>query len=477
VASRQRVEGAGGRLSVELAHYYARIYSSAKAGCIAELRYAGCDEEEAEELFAETLERIMAKRDPPGEGFAPAQTVALLRKSCRQRLIDEHRHQGVLKVVPLAEASERADRTRRSPAEAAEDRDAVAVGREAISSLPGRHRQLFIQRHRLGLSPEEILRRNPGLSRRTYRRIMQRANAWALAAFEQIASGERCAEMRSGQLRRYVSEEASEAELRTIQAHLRHCRACGLEVARMRGHLHEVAGGFAALIADRQADGHIVSDLPARLLDVAGQGGEALAGATRAARERLRELAIRAATATPGPGGEGAAGQIAGISGAKVASICAAGAISASCLAAGVVPGVGSLDLVGQKPTPRHSESTKRVAPPPERRSPVEASPVSGSSASQQTPKRASSTGRTTRSSRAARSSSPAAPSTRPTISGQQTGTEFGAEAAGTGVPAPTLSSGSSNSSDVSTGDGSASSSGSTGSGGSGSKSKPEFGL
>jgi Putative zinc-finger len=56
--------------------------------------------------------------------------------------------------------------------------------------------------------------------------------------------------MRGGQLRRYVAEEASETELRAIRAHLLHCRACGLEVARMRGHLHEVATGLAALFAD-----------------------------------------------------------------------------------------------------------------------------------------------------------------------------------------------------------------------------------
>jgi DNA-directed RNA polymerase specialized sigma24 family protein len=475
VASRPPTKDASGRLSVELAHYYARIYAAAKAGCIAELRYGGCNEEEAEELFAATLEQIMAKRDPPGEGFAPAQTVALLKQACRQRLIDERRHRGVVQVVPLAAARARTDRTRESPAEAAEDRDAVAIGREAISSLPKRHRQLFLQRHRLGLSPEEILRRNPGLSQRTYRRIMQRANAGALAAFEQISSGERCAEMRGGQLRRYITEEASEAELRAIQAHLLHCRACGLEVARMRGHLHEVATGLAALLTDGKAHGHLVGDLPARLLEVAGHGGEALAGATRVIRERLREAAIRVATASPGPGGEGAAGQISGISGAKVASVCAAGAISAGCLAAGVVPGVGGLELAGQQRATRHSESVKRVASPPQQRLPAEASPSSDSSAApQQNPKRTSSTGGKGGSTRAAHPSSSEARSTRPTISGQQTGTEFGAEAAGTGVPAPTLSSGSSG---TSSGGGSASGSGSTGSSGSESNSKPEFGL
>jgi RNA polymerase sigma factor (sigma-70 family) len=468
------VSAAENGLNVEAAHHFARIYAPARAGCMAELRRAGCSEEEAEDIFSTTLERIMRKRDPVAEGFGPAQTVTLLKRACRQKLIDERRHRDVLQMVPLNEAVTRSDPTSQSPVEAAEAREAVEAGREAISSLPERDLQLFLQRHRLGLSPEEILRRNPGLTPRTYRKLMQRANAGALAAFEQIASGERCAEMRGGQLRRYVTEKASEAELRTIRAHLLNCRSCGLEVARMRGHLHEVATGLAALLADGKAHGHLAGDLPARLLDIAGHGGEALAGATRAIRERLRELAIRVATASPGPGGEGAAGQIVGISGAKVASICAAGAISAGCLAAGVVPGVGGLELAGQQRAPRHLEPTKRVASPLEQRSPAEASPTSGSIASQQNPKRTSSTGRTGRSTRAARSSSPEVHSTHPTISGQQTGTEFGAEAAGTGVPAPALSSGSSGTSSEG---GSASGTGNTGSGGGGSKSGPEFGL
>ena len=70
----------GGRLSVETAHYYARLYTAARASCLGELRRAGCSEEEAEDIFAATIERIMRKLDPPREGFAAAQTVALLRQ-------------------------------------------------------------------------------------------------------------------------------------------------------------------------------------------------------------------------------------------------------------------------------------------------------------------------------------------------------------------------------------------------------------
>jgi DNA-directed RNA polymerase specialized sigma24 family protein len=471
MASRQQdipPNGGERKLSVETAYHYARIYAAARAGCLAELRREGCGEEEAEEIFSATLERIMRKRDPVGEGFGSAQTVALLKRACAQKLIDERRHRDVLPIVRLVEVIARSDPTSESPAEAAEAHEAVAVGREAISSLPERDRRLFLQRHRLELSPEEILRRNPGLSQRTYRKVMQRANARVIAVSEKIGSGERCAELRDGQLRRYVTEEASEAEVRAIRAHLHHCRACGLEVARMRGYLHEVASGFAALLTDGKARGHLVGDLPARLLEVAGHGGDALVGATRAARERLRDLAIRVATTLPGSGGESAAGQIAGISGAKAASICAAGAITVSCLAAGVVPGVGGLELAGKGRAPRQQEPARSEKPATAPRSSAEAPALSGSSAPSQSSTETSSTGQ---GKRAARSSTSEARSTRPTISGQQTGTEFGVESAGTGVPAPVYSSGSSG---ASSGGGTASG---TGSSGSGSKSQPEFGL
>lgn len=460
-------------LSVATAHFYARVYGVAKAGCMDELRRARCGEEEAEDIFAETFERIMGKLDPPSEGFGPAQTVRLLKKACRQRLIDEHRHRGALGVVPLSEASDRLDETAETPQELAEEREAIAIGREAISALPERDRQLFLQRHRLDLSPEEILRRHPGLSRRTYRKIMQRANARALDAFEQIRSGERCAEMRAERLRRYVAEEASEDELRLIGAHLRRCHACRLAVARMRGHLHGVAAGLA-FSAGQARDGTLVDHL-ARLLEVAGNGGEAALDATRAARERLREIAIRVATGLPGQGGEGAAGQIAGISGAKAASVCA-GAVAAGCLAAGVVPGVGGLEEAGSKQGTRPAGSTSSGQSLPVRHSPARAS-TAGSRSSRGDRAKTSSKRPTGQDKHSTPPPSASARSTHPTISGQQTGTEFGAEAAGTATPVPRFSDGSAGSSGASSGQGTASGSDSTGSSGGGSAGGSEFGL
>jgi RNA polymerase sigma factor (sigma-70 family) len=451
-----------GRLSVEAAQFYARVYGAARAGCMNELRRAGCEEEEAEDVFAATFERIMRKFDPVDQAFLPAQMVALLKNACRQKLIDERRHQGVVRMVPLGDASAESDGASESPAEAVEEREAVAMGREAISSLPERDRIIFFQRHQLDLTPEEILRQNPGLSRRSYRKILQRANARALKAFEEIDSGARCAEMRREHLRRYVAAQASEKERQAVEAHLRHCRACRLGAARMRSYLHDVAAPLAALLAGEHARGGFLADRTARLLDSIGQGAQALGEATRAARERLRELALRGATAFPGSGGESAAGQVVGVSGMKAISVCAAGAIAASCLVAGALPGVSGLELLEQrghrdfrKPPSASSVASQVLSPP------AEASPAPSLSPPQRSSRKASAAGgvrekdvprraRVTHS----RPEAPSESSATPTVSGRQTGVEFGGEAEGAGAPVPSVTPDSSSGESASSGGG-----------------------
>lgn len=434
MASRaRRGPGAGGGvLSVQAAHHYARVYAAARAGCLAELRRMGCGEEEAEEVFAATLERIMRRRDPPAEGFGQAQTVALLKRACRQKLIDERRHRDVIPMVPLIDAVAPADRTSASPVEAAEDREAVEIGREAVASLPARDRALFRERHEVGLDPEEILRRNPGLSMRTYRKVMQRANARALDAYEKISSGDRCAELRRERLRRYVAGEADEGEARGMRAHLRRCRACRLEAARMRGHLQGVATGLAAALSNPEVRGGGLGERADGLLELAGNWGETLADATRAARERLRELALRVATGFPGSAGEGAAGQAAGALGAKAASVCAAGAVAAGCLAAGVVPGVGGVELAGDERAADRTRARSPAPPPyagtagsPRRSRARSATPASDSQSAE------------SRSPAGSAAKKPVRPTRGSTISGRQTGAELGAEAEGAGTPLP----------------------------------------
>lgn len=432
-------EGARGGLSVEAAHYYARIYSAAKAGCLSVLRQAGCGEADAEDIFATTLERIMRKFDPADSAYGPAQTVELLKKACLQKLIDERRHRDVLSLVPLEDASADVGRGAEGPAEAAEEREAVAIGREAIASLPERDRAIFFQRHQLNLAPEEILRRNPGLSARTYRKVMQRANARALKAFGEIEGGVRCAQMRGELLRRYVAGEVSEAELALLECHLHRCRACRLETARMRHHLHDVASGLAAVLAVEWGHGGRVLGLS----DAVAGCGHALAEMTRGARERLRELAFKATMSLPGAGGDAAAGQLAGVSALKAASACAAGALAVGCLAAGVVPGVGVIGLASHhrapkparraaSPTPGTQAPVKPTTPEPETNGPTHR-PEKASS-----PDRLSLGGsRQAKKTHLSSAQTRPRPSAHPSASAAQTTSEFGVESAGSGVPSP----------------------------------------
>lgn len=329
-----------GRLSAEASAFYSQVYGPARKGCLNELRRAGCTEEEAEEIFAATFEHVMRTVEPIARSFAVPQMVNFVKRSAWRAMIDERRRRGGRIEVELGAVESLSDAGAEGPDEAAEEREAVAMGREALEMLPERDRRIFRQRHEMDLSPEEILERTPGLSLRTYRKIIQRANGRVLTAFAKIEGGQRCEEMESSLLRRYVAEGCGEAEQAAVEVHLAHCRHCQVAHARMRGHLLDVASGLvvtaAVASASVRAHANWIAEGSARILH-AGQG---LIAGTKAARERLREQALRAATSVPGSGGDAAAGQLIGASTVKVAAGCVAGAAAttAACVALGVSP-------------------------------------------------------------------------------------------------------------------------------------------
>jgi len=419
------------KLTAESAAFYARVYGAARAGCLSDLRKVGCGEEEAEEIFAASFERVMQKHDPIAQEFLPSQMVVLLKKACRERLIDERRHAGLLRQVPVDDARGAHDTSSASPPETAETKEAVAMGREAIASLSSRDRKLFFQRHQLGLSPDEILAKNPGLSRRTYRKVLQRANARALKAFVAIDSGARCGDMEREHLRKYIAGETTGSEHRAVLAHLQHCRSCQITTAKMQGYLHDIAGGLVLATSADRVGGNRIADSASWVVDSLSNGGHALADATRGVRERLRELAIRAATSS-GAGGETAVGQAIGASGAKVAAACAGTAIVA-CVATGVVP-IGPVI-----PEPREVKSGKIQTPKPAPRHLV--APHASAPQAQKTStegRRQEKTGE--RESQAAQTAAP--PRHEPTrkkatVDNQTTGEEFGADSTGAGTPLP----------------------------------------
>jgi Putative zinc-finger len=177
-----------------------------------------------------TYEKVMRTVDPIERRFDPPQMVVLLKLACRRRLIDGRRHKMVITEVALENAGDMADPTASAPEDVVQDREAAAVGREAIYSLSPRDREIFRLRHGLGLTPSEIQRRIPGLNRRIYRRSIGRANAGVRAAFEQIETGRRCIVVQLV-LPFYMANGLSHELAQVVEAHLQHCSACRREKA------------------------------------------------------------------------------------------------------------------------------------------------------------------------------------------------------------------------------------------------------
>lgn len=176
------------RLSPAAAAFYAKIYAAAKAGCCQALRQAGCTEEEAEEMFMATCEKVMRTVDPISGNFAPGQMVVFLKVSCKRRLIDERRHRNLLPQVNFESVETIPDSATRGPEDFAEDHETAEIVLRAINSLPPLDRLVFRGRHVQGMSPKEICRTVNGLSSRRYRRAIQRANAHVRHTLDQLVS-------------------------------------------------------------------------------------------------------------------------------------------------------------------------------------------------------------------------------------------------------------------------------------------------
>lgn len=334
------------KLSPGASRFYASVYGSAKKGSIGELLRRGCSPEEAEEFFATAFEKVMASVDPIAREFSAPQMVNFIKRAALRVMFDESRRRARHHEVDVSAVPAPVDAAAEGPDELAEEREAVAMGREALQMLSERDRLIFCQRHQMDLSPEEILQLTPGLTLRTYRKIIQRANNRVHAAFDRIEGGARCEEMESSLLRRFVADQCEEPEQLAVEVHLAHCRACQLAHARMRGYLLDVASALAVFATAGASKRSGLLGLPLRLLDTAATGANGLVEATRAVRERIRDLALRIAGAAPGGGGDATVGQALTATSAKVASVCAAGVAAGACVAAGVVPGVGGIGLL-----------------------------------------------------------------------------------------------------------------------------------
>jgi RNA polymerase sigma factor (sigma-70 family) len=467
------------RLSLAEAQFYARVYDPARRGSLAELRRRGCDEQEAEELFAAAYAKVMESVDPIERCFSAPQMVRFVKRACWRGLLDERRrHAQRVEPAEVRPQRLRPESPVEAPAELAEEREAVAIGREALAMLSERDRLVFTRRHLQGRSPEEIVAEMPGLSLRTYRKVIQRANARVLDAYARIEAGERCAEMKDTLLRRYVAGESPPAERGAVEAHLAHCRACRQESARMRGYLLDVAG--AVLLASSLGAGS-PGVIPAHLLELASRGVQALGEAGRAARDRLREALLRLLGALPGPGADASVSQALGASSWRIASACAATVAAGACVAAGVVPGIGAVGLSANHhrhtapPARRVSAaSAPQAVGVPEYTPPAQTVPRSEPASTTTAAKRTATANHETTAA-ARQGSSTAAPA-----SGRQVATEFGPESSRPAPSSGASSPSSSSSQGTSVSNATAAKGGGSGSGGASTgtaKSGSEFGL
>lgn len=173
-----------------------------------------------------TCEHVMRAVDPIARDFDPGQMVNLMKLACRRRLIDDRRHRRILSEVCLDNAGPLADSSTAGPSESVDDRETVDIAVEAIASLPALDRDVFRQRHLEGLTPLEIRLQNPGMTPRSYRRVIERANSTAMEFFDEIESGARCVEMRQRLLPLERRGAATPEVVRLVEIHRQHCRIC-----------------------------------------------------------------------------------------------------------------------------------------------------------------------------------------------------------------------------------------------------------
>jgi DNA-binding CsgD family transcriptional regulator len=159
--------------------------------------------------------------------------VSYMKKRCESRWIDDKRRQSVIRFNPLSGAETSQAHDTEDPAQLAERSEAIQIFKEAELSLSPRERRIYQLRAK-GLSPNEIRQLTPGLSYRTYRKLIERANKRVKAARSKIESGQRCEELNSQVLREFIAGAGPAMQMEVVKAHLEHCRRCQQRCTRLR---------------------------------------------------------------------------------------------------------------------------------------------------------------------------------------------------------------------------------------------------
>ncbi|HWC48426.1 MAG TPA: sigma-70 family RNA polymerase sigma factor [Solirubrobacterales bacterium] len=246
--------GRRGKLNPDAAAFYGAIYASARTGSIAELCRRGCGLVDAEDFFATAFLKVMTSVDPLSRDFSAPEMVSFIKRSAVRVMLDERRRQGQRLELDFGAVPPLTDAGAERPDEFAQERERVAIGRDAMLTLSERDRVILRQRHQMELRPDEILLRSPGLSLRTYRKVIQRANHRVREAFKEIEDGRRCAEMELDLLPRYLDAHCPELERLRVEAHLAHCRRCRVSFTKIRRSIDRDRRGQARRV-DRETLG------------------------------------------------------------------------------------------------------------------------------------------------------------------------------------------------------------------------------
>jgi hypothetical protein len=200
----------------------------------------------------------------------------------------------------------------------------------------------MLLRYGWGLDPKQVCDLVANLSPRAYRKEISRGVDELTEKMRAVERGEWC-EDREPILKAYVAGLASADEERQAKAHLAHCHACTGFVARLSGHLHDLATPLAATATLEGLHAH--TGLGERAIAAVDRARETVVGLIgRRDPAELGDVASGVATSGAARGG-GAAGagllaQLAGAGAAgKAALVCLGGGLAATaCVAAGVTP-------------------------------------------------------------------------------------------------------------------------------------------
>jgi RNA polymerase sigma factor (sigma-70 family) len=277
----------------------------------------------------------------------------------------ELRRRGRKPTAPLDHAREVAD-AQAPPDERAASSEQSQVAREILSTLPPRRRAVMMLRYGWGLTPDQVCGLVKGLSHRAYRKEVTRGVDEVSAKLRLVEEGRWC-DNREPVLKAYAAGIADVDQRRQAEQHLAHCRHCTEYVGKLSGHLHEIGSSIACTAA-----AHAIDDRSVSIIDRVGgaldRARDAVTG-RGVVPDTTEVTASQVASSGAGRGaGAASASVLAKVAGAgavpKLVAACLAGGAAATCVAAGVLPGV-ELAAPDRQVAERRIADTKASDKPP----------------------------------------------------------------------------------------------------------------